>query len=603
MELTGWDMPDYDASVWSSVDVQPRMSVPALVADRAEPVRVTKHLAPRSITQVGDAYVCDMGQNMVGWVRLRAQGAAGTQITLRFTEMANPDGTVYTENLRAARQTDVFILKGNRVEVFEPHFTFHGFRYVEITGYPGVPTVEDVVGCVVHSDAPLAGSFTCSNPMINQLAQNIQWGQRGNFLSVPTDCPQRDERLGWLGDAQVFARTATYNMDVAAFFTKWLVDIEDAQAFSGAFPNVVPKLARLEDGAPAWADAGVIIPYTVYLMYGDTRILERCWNGMVRWMEYLQQANPGHLWIGRRTRNYGDWLSINADTPKDLLATAYYAYDAALMAKIAEVLGRSNDAEKYRSLFEAIKIAFIRAYVEPDGRIKGNTQTAYVLALHMNLLPDELRAAAALYLVEDILAKGGHLSTGFIGVSYLCPTLEANGYPDIAYRLLTNETFPSWGYSIKQGATTIWERWDGWTEDKGFQTPKMNSFNHYSLGSIGQWLFQAVAGIEPEKAGFEHIRLRPRIGGGLTHVQAEYNSIRGKIRVHWQVDEDVLTLNVTVPANATATLFLPARSVDDVTESGLPIGQVLGVSFLHQEGVTSVFALLSGDYTFSSHWR
>ncbi len=615
MELRGWDTPGYDDSAWEPVavislcgaelapsgrEIMPRSGV-ALVADRTQPVKVTEEIRPAAITQVTDGvYVCDMGQNMAGWERLRAQGSAGTQITLRFAEMLNPDGTVYTENLRAARQTDTFILSGSGVETFEPRFTFHGFRYVEITGYPGAPALDDITGCVVHSATPPAGSFACSHEMVNQLQRNIVWGQRGNFLSVPTDCPQRDERLGWLGDAQVFIRTAACNMDVAAFFTKWMVDVVDAQSPNGAFPNVAPRLARQEDGAPAWGDAGVIVPWTIYRVYGDTRIVERCWDAMTRWMDYLQQANPGHLWVGRMTRNYGDWLSINADTPKDVLATAYFAYDAARMAEMAEAIGRLDEAEKYQRLFEAIKQAFVEAYVSEDGRIKGDTQTVYVLALHMNLLPDDLRSAAAAHLVENIAQRDGHLSTGFIGVSYLCPVLAANGYLDVAYRLLLNDTFPSWGYSIKQGATTIWERWDGWTHDKGFQDKGMNSFNHYALGSIGQWLYQAVAGIDLGQPGFERIVIRPRPAEGLTHARAEYDSIRGIIASEWRIEDGLLRLSVTIPANTTATVFIP--NGNPVKEGELSAEEAEGVTFLRQEADATVYEVVSGSYIFTTLW-
>jgi alpha-L-rhamnosidase len=599
-ELSGWDTPLYNDTAWDEVAVQPRNRV-MLVADCAEPVKITEEIQPKTITQVSDnVYVCDMGQNMVGWVRLKAQGTSGTQITMRFAEMLNPDGMVYTENLREAKQTDVFILNGDGVEIFEPRFTFHGFRYVEITGYPGTPTLDTITGCIVHSATPPAGTLTTSNPVVNQLQQNAVWGQRGNFLSVPTDCPQRNERLGWLGDAQVFIRTACCNMDVAAFFTKWMIDIEDAQSPNGAFPCVAPRLARLEDGCPAWGDAGIIVPWTIYRVYGDTRIILRHWEAMTRWMDYLLQANPGLLWTGRLTRNYGDWLSINGDTPKEVLGTAYFAYDSALMVEMAAAIGRHAEAEQYRRLFEAIQQAFIRAYVAEDGRIEGDTQTVYALALHMNLLPENLRNAAAAHLVEDIASRNWHLSTGFVGVSYLCPVLSQNGYADVALRLLTNETFPSWGYSIKRGATTIWERWDGWTEEKGFQDKQMNSFNHYALGSVGQWLFQSLAGIDLASPGFEHILIRPRIGGGFTYVVAEYESIRGKIACEWEIEDSVLKLSVIIPANTTATVYLPTIDMDSVKEGKSPIVEANGIKFLRQEANCVVYTITSGSYSFTA---
>lgn len=600
-ELCGWDEPGFDATGWVAVAVEGLDDV-RLVADRAEPVRVTQELVPVAMTEPEPGiYIFDLGQNIAGWARLKVKGSAGQRIQLRFVEVLNPDGTVYTTNLRSARATDVYILKGGEAaETFEPHFTFHGFRYVELSGYPERPLLDMLTGCMVQSATPPVGTFTCSNSMVNQLQHNITWGQRGNFLSVPTDCPQRDERLGWLGDAQAFVRTAAMNFDVAAFFTKWLVDVEDAQSSAGAFPDVAPRLVAIADGAPAWGDAGVIVPWTIYRVYGDTQIVARHWDALVRWMDFLHQANPSHIRTARLGNNYGDWLSIDADTPREVLATAYYAYDARLMAEMAAAIGRPAEASHYIALFEAIKTAFNQAFVAPDGRIVGDTQTCYVLALHMDLLSPEHRAAAARYLVQDIKRKGWHLSTGFVGVGYLCPVLVEAGYLDVAYRLLNNDTFPSWGYSIKHGATTIWERWDGWTEEHGFQTPAMNSFNHYSLGSVGEWLYRYVAGIDldPQHPGYEHIIVRPQPGGGLTQARAEYDSIRGRISSAWAIDGDSLSLTVTVPANTTATVYLPTSGNAKIMESGSPVSEAPGIQYLGLEDGSAVFAVGSGTYQF-----
>src|SRR5215211_2381219 len=454
-EMPGWSEPGFDDSAWYVVKAE-EIGDAKLVAQPDEGV-----------------YVFDMGKNMVGRVRLKVQGEAGTEITLRHAEALNPDGTLYTTNLRAARATDHYVLRGGGEETYEPRFTFHGFRYVEVTGYPGEPPLGAVTGRVVHSATPPTGFFECSNPMVNELQENILWGQRGNFLSVPTDCPQRDERLGWMGDAQIFVRTASFNMDVAAFFEKWMTDVEDAQSREGAFPDVAPLLTGsglmdLSRGAPAWGDAGIIVPWTIYRTYDDTRIVERHYDAMARWMDYLHEANPDLIRKNRMGNNYGDWLSPRGDhTPKHLLATAYWAHDAKLMAEMAEATGRREDAREYSSLNERIKAAFNEAFVSPDGRIEGDTQTCYLLALHMELLPEDLRSAAAEHLVRAIEREDWHLSTGFVGVGYLCPVLTETGHADVAYRLLKNETYPSWGYTIKNGATTIWERWDGWTEVNG----------------------------------------------------------------------------------------------------------------------------------------
>jgi alpha-L-rhamnosidase len=601
-EMPGWAEPGFDDSGWYGVEAE-EIGETNLVAQPDEGIRVTEELEAKTVTEPeGGSYVFDLGRNIVGWVRLRVAGEAGTKVTLRHAETLNPGGTIYTKNLRSARQTDTYILKGGGEEVYEPRFTFHGFRYVEVTGYPGEPPLDAVTGRVVHSATPPSGSFECSSSLVNELQENIVWGQRGNFLSVPTDCPQRDERLGWMGDAQVFVRTASFNMDVAAFFEKWMVDVQDAQSPEGAFPDVAPLLRGsglidLRWGAPAWGDAGIIVPWAIYRTYGNTRIVERHYDAMARWMEYLHEANPGLIRKNRMGNNYGDWLSPKGDhTPKHLLATAYWAYDAKLMAEMAEATGRNEDAKKYGDLNERIKAAFQQTYVSPDGRIEGDTQTCYLLALHMDLQPEELRSPAADHLVRTIEREDWHLSTGFVGVGYLCPVLTEAGYTDVAYRLLDNETYPSWGYTIKNGATTIWERWDGWTEENGFQSPNMNSFNHYSLGSVGEWLYRYVAGIDLGSPGYGRIVIRPRPGGNLTHARAEYDSVRGRISSSWKIKDGRFVLEALIPPNTTATVHVP--STDDVTEGGSPVDGADGVEFVSADEGETVLAVGSGRYEF-----
>jgi alpha-L-rhamnosidase len=595
-EIPGWDQVDFPSFIMRHPAVQP-IKVP-LVASCDAPVRKIMELRPRTMTEPEPGvFVLDLGQNMVGWARLKVKGPAGTTVTLRFAEMLNPDGTIYTANLRSAKCTDIYTLKGGAEETYEPHLTFHGFRYMELTGFPGRPSLGSVTGIVISSDTPPSGKFECSNPLINQLQSNIVWGQRGNFISIPTDCPQRDERLGWMGDAQIFARTATFNTDVSRFFTKWLADVDDAQRVDGAFTDVSP-FAAAGAGTAAWGDAGVICPWTIYLVYGDTRILEKHYAAGAKWIAYLKSRSKDLL---RPAQGYGDWLSIQADTPKDVLATAYFACSTRLMAQMAQVLGKTADAKKYEDLFQQIKAAFNQAYVAEDGRIKGNTQTCYVLALDFDLLPDDKRDAAAKFLTDDIAAKHGHLSTGFVGVGHLMPTLTRAGFLNVAYQLLNNDTFPSWLYSIRQGATTIWERWDGWTKEKGFQDPGMNSFNHYSLGSVGAWMYDTVAGLglDPEKPGFKHILIHPQPGGSLTHARAEYDSIHGKIISDWRIANGRFTLNVTIPANTTATVYVPSSAKDQVKESDRPAENSPGVKFLRQEKDSSLFEIGSGTYRFS----
>ncbi|MEA2064584.1 MAG: glycoside hydrolase family 78 protein [Gemmatimonadota bacterium] len=607
-ENPGWDTAGFHDSSWQPVITVEKPEA-QLVAQMSQPVRVTEYIASVAITEpLEGVYVFDLGQNIAGWARLKVKGESGTLVTLRFAERLNPDGTIYTTNLRAAKCTDRYILKGGGQEVFEPRFTFHGFQYVEVTGFPGNPDKDAVTGCVVHSNTPPAGRFECSNPMVNKLWLNTRWSQRGNFLSIPTDCPQRDERLGWMGDAQIFIRTATFNMDVAAFFTKWMVDVEDSQSEQGMFSNFSPKIETLftsgyhTEGAPGWGDAGIIVPWTIYRVYGDTRVIERHYRAMTRWMDFILEGNSDLIRTNRLGENYGDWLSINADTPKDLLATAYWAYDARLMSEMAKAVGLKADARKYEKLFQDIRAVFQDNFVSPDGRIKGDTQTGYLLALYMNLLPEEMRSMTAKHLVEDIKEKGWHLSTGFIGVRHLNPVLTRMGYADVAYRLLNNDTFPSWLYPIRNGATTIWERWDGWTEEKGFQTPGMNSFNHYSLGSITEWLYRFVAGVDldPKVPGFRSIVIHPYPGGSLEYAGAEYNSIHGKILSEWRRKGDSFELDIMVPANTCATVYVPADEETTVTESGMPADSAQGVTLLNRENGYAVFAVGSGIYSFVS---
>lgn len=600
LELVGWDLPDYSDTDWRAVFTrQPKSK---LVPTIDEPVRKTQELKPISLTEPKKGiYVYDLGQNMVGWARLRISAPAGTEIRLRFAEMLNPDGTVYTANLRGAKATDYYICKGKGVEVYEPRFTFHGFRYVELTGAANKPGMDAITGIVVHSDTPPTGKFACSEPLLNKLQSNIVWGQRGNFLSVPTDCPQRDERLGWMGDAQVFVWTAAYNMDVARFFTKWMIDVRDAQRPNGAFTDVSPFVAA-GAGTAAWGDAGVICPWAIYITYGDKKILEDNYEAGAKWIEYLIAHSKNLL---RPAEGYGDWLSIKADTPKDVLATAYFALSAKLMANYARVLGKTADIEKYERLFEDIKAAFNKAYVKEDGRIKGDTQTCYVLALAFDLLPQEKRALAARYLVEDIRKRGNHLSTGFVGVGNLLHILTENGYLDVAYDLLHQETFPSWLYPVLQGATTIWERWDGWTKEKGFQDPGMNSFNHYAFGSVGRWMYEVIGGIAPEaeNPGYKRTIIRPRPGGKITYAKAEYKSLYGRISTDWSIKNDKFQLTTAIPVNTTALVYIPCDNVELIKESSRPAKDIRGGRFLKVQDGSCVFEVGSGIYKFESPFK
>lgn len=628
-EMPGWDTPTFDASNWLPVEtfLHPEIT---LSATNGPTVRRIEELRP--IDEPFDSgilgrnrYIFDLGQNMVGRVRFKGAAPAGTTVMLRFAEVTNPDGSLYTTNLRSAHATDYYTFKGDGEEVWEPKFTFHGFRYIEIEGYPGDVNRDTITGVVLHSDMERTGEFECSDPLLNQLQSNILWGQKGNFVDVPTDCPQRDERLGWTGDIQVFARTAAFNMNVAAFMTKWARDVADAQNPDGSIPSVVPNVATVpQDGGPAWSDAAVICPWTMYLCYGDTRILETNYDTMTRFMDFLINTSPGYIrcapdyegWPG-----FGDWLSINANTPRDLIGTAFLAYDANLMARIADILGKPEDAAKYRKLFEDTKAAFAARYLvggitpeisapvseirkqmdEADALSRGSlqvvdygtitsqvfntdlftpTQTAYVLALHFDLLPDDLRPLAVEELVADIERRGMHLSTGFVGSPYLNHVLSSGGRNDIAFALLNQKSWPSWLYAVTQGATTIWERWDGWTEENGFQTPEMNSFNHYAYGAIGAWMYNTIAGIDidPAQPGYKHSILRPHPGGDLTYACGKLQTLYGEIVSQWKLDNGTFDYSVVIPPNTTATVYLPVE-VNRLTINGQPaMGRVHEIS-------------------------
>lgn len=614
-ELPGWSSPSYDDSSWLPIEIFDDHDA-KLVATNGPAVKRQEELRPISIHEIpalNPRWIFDMGQNMVGWIRLSVKGEKGTTIIIRYAEALNPDRTLYTANLRTARSTDFFTLKGDGDEIWEPRFTFHGFRYVEIQGFSGTPTEDTITGIVVHSEIPSIGSFECSDPLINQLQNNIVWGQKGNFVDVPTDCPQRDERLGWTGDAQVFIRTASFNRDVASFFTKWMRDLEDAQAPDGAYPLVAPNLSPIgPDGGPAWADAGVICPWTIYQCYGDVRLLEDCYESMQRFIEFLAQTSRNGIrcyadYEGKL--GHGDWLALDGSdgreggTSKELIGTAFFSYSSGLLAKIARILNRGKDALRYESISSEAREAFVKRFVHTNGTIEGGTQTSYILALEFELLPEEFRSVAANELVKNIRERDDHLSTGFVGTPYINWVLSKTDHLEVAYTLLKLTTWPSWLYSVTQGATTIWERWDGWTHDKGFQDPKMNSFNHYAYGAIGAWMYAVIGGIDldPEEPGYKHIIMHPSPGGGLTYATTELDSMYGKIRSAWTQDNNRFDWQVTVPANTTATVYIPAKDASLVMESDRSLENANGVTFLHMEKGAAVLRLISGVYNFSSN--
>jgi alpha-L-rhamnosidase len=563
-----------------------------LTAQVAPPVRVTQELPALSVTRLDGCHLVDFGQNIAGRVRLTARNLTpGDRIVIRHGEALNADGTLHTANLRTAAATDVLVAD-SETGTFEPRFTYHGFRYVEVTGLVAL-SEEDITAVVLHSDTPRAGAFTCDDPELVRLYENIRWGQRGNFVSVPTDCPQRDERLGWLADAQVFLPTAALNADVAAFFSGWLREVRGAQSADGGFTNVAPRLAGVADeGAPGWADAGVLIPWHLYEVYGDERFLADNIDAMRAWVDFVHRHNPDLVWRNKVGPHFADWLAPVA-TPREVVATAYFARSAELTARAARVLGQQADF----ALADHIRKTFTERFWR-DGRLHGDTQTGYLLALAFDLLPDELVPQAVARLTE-LVADG--IATGFLGVSLIAPVLDRFGHPELAHALLRNEKPPSWRYPLRHGATTVWERWDGYTDERGFQVAAMNSFNHYALGSVGEWLYRGIAGLDqaPGSVGYRELLIRPR-PGRLTSASARYESVRGAVATSWTCKDDVFRLAVTVPPGATATVHIPSADPGGVRERGLPVREATGVRVLHTEPGVLVCLLTSGDFQFTS---
>ncbi|MCD9023158.1 glycoside hydrolase family 78 protein [Cohnella silvisoli] len=627
LEMSGWNEAGFAEGGWSPVDVMYDYRG-WLVSQMSRTIRVTEERKPENIRWLPDGRtIIDLGQNLAGWIRIALSGEAGTRCVFRFAEVLDASGELYTENLRFARQIDTYTCKGGGVEVFEPTFTYHGFRYVELSGGP--IKIGEVTGIVVHSDLPESGELVTSHPLINRLVQNIRWTQRANFMSVPTDCPQRDERHGWTGDAQIFASTAAYNMDVSAFFAKWLVDLEDAQQPTGAYTDFAPFIfgpktefdndfTYTHTASAGWADAPIIVAWGLYETYGDKKVLRKHYDSMKKWVDFNRKQHPEG--IRRDVPQYGDWLSVNerpfeeviaefgrmvshhSTTPYDIFSTAYMAHNAKLLSKIAGVLGENEDRIIYSALFERIRMAFVEQFVGADGLIKGDTQTAYAMAIEMELLPERLRSSAIERLVAKIEQAGGMATTGFHGTKSLMNVLTNAGYAELAFRLLMREEYPSWLYSVNQGATTIWERWDGWTEENRFQDPGMNSFCHFAFGSIGEWMYRNIGGIDRDASepGFRKLLIRPQPMGGLTSASCSYDSLYGKAKTQWSVLNGEFMLNVTIPANVSAVVHIPSVEGTEVLEGTSAAKHAYGVTLIGREGDHNIYRIDSGTYCFVS---
>ena len=574
LEEKGWNHSGFTGKDWKPVLVESTDRSPLRPADGLPVTEHERFKQKRFFTTPGGDKVIDFGQNISGFVEFRVTGKAGDRVKLRHAEMLDAAGNFYTENLRTARQTIEYTLKGGGQEVYKPHFTFQGFQYVAVDEFPGPVNPDDFEAVAIYSAMRPLASFTSSHALLNQIMSNVSWSMKDNFVDIPTDCPQRNERSGWTGDAQVFARTAALSMEAAPFFAKWLRDLAVSQYPDGRVSWVVPDDFIEIDangnrvlgnaGACGWADAAVIIPWTMYAYFGDIRILAEQYPSMKRWVDYIRSvAQDGVLF--NSGFHFGDWLALDAKegssfgaTPNDLTATTFYAYSTELLAKSAEVLGKQDEAAEYKELHRKIKEAFGREFFTPTGRIAARTQTSCILALQFGLCPPHAKQRTVDTYVKLLEENTNHLTTGFLGTPFACRVLADNGRLDLAYELLFKTDFPSWLYQITKGATTIWEHWDGLKPDGTMWSADMNSFNHYAYGAVYDWVFTDVAGIDTDgPAGFKNIVLRPLPGGPLSWVECVYESPYGTIYLRWEKTGKGLKVDVKVPPNTTARLVLP----------------------------------------------
>jgi len=615
--IPGWDRSGFDDSKWKEVDIFPHPGI-ELVAQLNEPIRIIETISPVSITEPDSGvYIFNLGQNIVGWCRINISEQAGTRITLRHGEMLTEEGRLYYLNLRRAKQEDVFIASGEINDTLEPRFTYHGFQYVEVTGLSNKPDLSMLTGIAISSDTEQTGTFECSNPELNQLWNNILWTQRDNQHSIPTDCPQRDERMGWMGDALVFSQTAIFNMNMAAFYSKWIKDIRDAQSEDGQYADFAPhpNWDKPHLNAPGWADAGLVVPYRMYQNYGDLRILNDHYESAKKFIDLVHKNNPELIWKNQSGNNYGDWLNGDliksadypaegATMPKEAFATAYFAYSTGLLAKMAKLLDIDTDFVKYTALADSIRQIFNENFVSEDGKIIGDTQAGYAIALDFHLLPDSLEQLAINHMLRRISDYNDRISTGFHSTVLLMKELTDWGHTGIAYDLIESHQLPSWLYPIDLGATTIWERWDGYVENRGFQNIGMNSFNHYSFGSVAEWMYRTILGINPDDQypGFKKFVLKPEPGGSLKWAKGSYNSIHGEIKISWNIENNQFRLTLSVPVNTTATVYVPSKNPSSIMIDGENYAAFDDINFIRLEKDSGVFELGSGTFEFVSEW-
>ncbi len=599
MEQPGWNTAGFDASAWNAVELSDYEGI--LVGPRAPALTCEMEMNPVALNEpVSGEYVFDMGQNIVGWAKLKINAPKGDTITFRFAELLHDDGTVAQENLRSAKATDKVVSNGEEMW-WEPKFTYHGFRYVQISGLKNKPEINDVIGKVIHTSEPFVGSFECSNDLINKINHNVTWGQRGNFYPAPTDCPQRDERLGWMGDAQIFAPTANFNMNLDRYWTKWMFDITDGQTEEGWVHDVSPAIVVSGPSKPGWGDAVVVIPWMTYRYFGDKRILEENYDAMKAWVEYMRGKSVDDIYVWEDAGNpgwygYGDWIAVK-ESPSKPIGTAYYYYSTSLLSKMAGVIGKTDDEKSYAGLAEKIAAAYQREYWDAEKlNYPGETQTANLLPLAFGITPKELEPQVVKNLVEKVNEAEVHPTTGFLGTGFILPMLSKYNYQNLAYKMMNQTDYPSWGYMVDKGATTIWELWNSDTE----RPEGMNSRNHFALGCVGEWMWNNVVGINicDEKPGFKRTIIKPQPIDDLTWAKAEYETNYGKILVDWQMNDGKFSLSLTVPPNSDALVVFPGVTENSVIrENGTDVKSTIidGIS-LTEDGFIVAAA---GTYHFT----
>jgi alpha-L-rhamnosidase len=602
-EFKGWDKPGFNGENWKSAYVQKRDTT-RLVWQRTQPVHLISEIKSTSVKKVKPGvYVFDFGQEIAGWCRLNVNGSAGTHITVRHAENVSSDGNIDTQSLWGTQQQDDYILDGKGSRTFTPHFTYHGFRYVEVSGLSEVPDSNTLTGISIHTDAPVTGQFKSSNQLYNQYMNAVRWTQWNLLFDVPAGCAARSERDAWLGDIRPCVQTAIFNMDVAAFFEKYTQDIRDAQTPNGSYTDITPftNYAKIGVGSPGWADAGVSLPWQVYENYGNINILKEHYESAKRWVDFIYKQNPRFIWENERGYDWGDWLSAGPETPKVIGSTAFFAHSTDLVSRMARVLGNVKDEKYYQKLFTVIKQAFVQRFVNADGIINEvptdtiyGRQGSYALALYFNLLDEPFRTKAVNHLVQLIDKNGYHPTTGFWSSVEMLLALSENGHQADAARMLNIQTVPSWGYMLKTGGTTFWESFNAKSENM--------SLNHWTHSSIGEWLWRNVAGLnpDPEKPGYKGFVVKPYIGEEVNWCKASYESVRGTIVIDWKVKGRKFVLKLTVPAGSEATVYIPAKQVDMVTESRKQAVSAVGVKFIRQENDAAVFEVASGTYIFTS---